>query len=552
MKKLIIRILGPVVVFAMAWYGYRLFQMLPQRQEQVAVTKVRRGDVVIRAFSRGELRAIRSITLTAPNLFSTVQVTRLAPAGALAKEKDLIVEFDDSERRAALEEDLLAVEQTDEQIRKAKADLAIRDSQDEVDLLRARFGVRRAELEVQRNPILAEIDRKKNLLNLEEARRKLQQLETDIKSRKAQAQAELDVLYQSRNKTQIYVAEEKQRIAQAKVLSPMTGLVAVKQNRTGYFIFGQQLPDIREGDTLQPGIPVADILDLSELEVVAKVGELDRANLHEGQNVLITLDAMPEKKIRGTIKSMSGTASSNVTMGDPAKKFDVVFGIDMRQLLAELGVRPADIQRIMNTAEQNARKAPPVPAGVSMASLLTAPALQPPGAPSGGPPNAPGNAPAAGSAAAARPARNERLSGAAAVMQVAQRNSQFSEADRENAKLPPPPEEDTGLDVLLRPGLLADVEIIVEKIPNALYVPVQAVFEKGGKPIVWVRKGSRFEDRVVSISRQSESTMVLSGGVSPGDSVALADPYAKKGSKKSSDGKKGGANPAMPAGGGAK
>src|SRR5437899_2228281 len=40
----------------------------------------------------------------------------------------------------------------------------------------------------------------------------------------------------------------------------------------------------------------------------------------------------------------------------------------------------------------------------------------------------------------------------------------FTEADRENAKLPLPPEEDNQLEVLLRPGLLADVEIIVDKI----------------------------------------------------------------------------------------
>ena len=41
---------------------------------------------------------------------------------------------------------------------------------------------------------------------------------------------------------------------------------------SGNFNFGQSMPDIREGDTLQPGMPVADILDLSEVEVWAKVG----------------------------------------------------------------------------------------------------------------------------------------------------------------------------------------------------------------------------------------------------------------------------------------
>ena len=57
------------------------------------------------------------------------------------------------------------------------------------------------------------------------------------------------------------------------------------------------MPDIREGDTLQPGMPVADMLDLSELEVWAKVGELDRANLKEGQDAVLQLDAIPDKQL---------------------------------------------------------------------------------------------------------------------------------------------------------------------------------------------------------------------------------------------------------------
>ena len=94
-----------------------------------------------------------------------------------------------------------------------------------------------------------------------------------------------------------------------KTLAPITGLVATKQNRAGNFNFGQQMPDIREGDTLQPGMPVADILDLSEVEVWAKVGELDRANLKEGQDATLQLDAIPDKRFGGKIKAMSGTAT---------------------------------------------------------------------------------------------------------------------------------------------------------------------------------------------------------------------------------------------------
>src|SRR5271154_925578 len=203
--KVIIRISLLLLLLGAAYGGYRYFERLPQKQLPVATAPVRRGDVIVRAFTRGELRAVRSVTLNAPNLFSTVQVTKLAPLGSLAKEKDLIVEFDDSERRTALEETLLEVEQIDEQIKKAQADLDMRNNQDQVELLKSRYSVRRAELEVKRNELLADIDAKKNILNLEESKRRLKQEESDIQSRKAQALAEIDVLKEKRAKSMIDV-----------------------------------------------------------------------------------------------------------------------------------------------------------------------------------------------------------------------------------------------------------------------------------------------------------------------------------------------------------
>ncbi len=56
---------------------------------------------------------------------------------------------------------------------------------------------------------------------------------------------------------------------------------------------------------------------------------------------------------------MSGTASSDVFSGDPSKKFDVIFSIDMRQLLTGVGMKPADIERIMATAAANSKKGLP-------------------------------------------------------------------------------------------------------------------------------------------------------------------------------------------------
>ena len=127
--------------------------------------------------------------------------------------------------------------------------------------------------------------------------------------------------------------------------------------------------------------------------------------------------------------------------------------------------------------------------------------------------------------------------------------SLYTEKELADAKLPPPPEEDTQFDVLLRPGLLADVEIIVEHIPNAINVPMQAIFEREGKPVVYVKNGKVFEPRAIKPFKRSESVMVIAEGLKAGEVVALADPTAKKGESKKEKKGEAGAMGALPGGG---
>lgn len=649
MKKLLIRLIVLVAVVAAAWASYRFVQQLPQRQSQVATTKVRQGDIVVKTFARGELRAVRSATLTAPNLFGTVQVTKLAEIGSFAREKDLVIEFDDAELLSRLEEKQLEIDQIDEQFKKSQADLAIRNNSDQVELLRARYAVRRSELEVKRNELLSPIDAKRNELNLEESKRRLKQLESDIKSRQEQAEAELAVLRERRQKAVLELGRERARLTQVKVLAPMSGLVAIRQNQTSRMGIGFDVPDIREGDQVQPGMPIADVLDLSELEVLGRVGELDRANLTEGQDVFLALDAVSGKQFHGKIKSMSSTASANVNSSDPAKKFDVVFSIDMKELLTSLGAKPDQVAKILATAEAN-RNRPPLPSFGGMASMamaqgggamaggmlggmpggaegmgggMAAPGAMGPeggarvtmgmGGPRGGSRGAGGamagmsdadrqkmraaiqkalngrtmqdlsaeertklmadvskqtgiSRPAASGAdrtvaagagaeagAAGGEGRRRRNGGAgseggAPMAMGDARPGRFSDADIKNAKLPPPPDQDSQLDVLLRPGLLADVEIVVEKIPNAVNIPAQAVFEDDGKMIVYVKKGERFEPRVIKPLKRSDSTMIISEGLQKDEVIALTNPTAKPGSGKQEKGGSGGPMNSLPGG----
>ena len=83
MKKIATRLLVLLITAGVVAGAVYLVQQIPRDEIEIAVAPVRRGDLEVKSFLRGELQAVRSLTLTAPNLGSTSQITRLAPQGAL-------------------------------------------------------------------------------------------------------------------------------------------------------------------------------------------------------------------------------------------------------------------------------------------------------------------------------------------------------------------------------------------------------------------------------------------------------------------------------------
>ncbi|MEZ5364552.1 MAG: HlyD family efflux transporter periplasmic adaptor subunit [Bryobacterales bacterium] len=611
MKKLIARLILLIVVAAVVAGAYYLVQQLPgdQAVDELALVEVKRGDLTVATHLRGELRAVRSLTLTAPNLGSQSQVIQLAPPGSLAQRGDLIVELDDSERVAALEDDLLSVDKIKEQLKQAETELEIRKTQDEVEIVKADFQVRRYELEVRRNELLSSIDARKNELSLEEAKARKTKLEEDIKNRLTQREAELAVLREQLKKAELDVDRERRRIEQARVLAPISGLVSILENRSGgRGGFGTTTPTIREGDQIPAGISVAQLLDLSEMELIAKVEEVERANLREGQEAVIRLDALPGREIKGTVKRLGTTASMNVFRGEATKKFDAILGIDMRQLLQNVGAKPDQIERILATARVNAAQgfgSRPRPAA--------APGLPGAGGPGGGRPGGAGAAGRAGGGPGGAGARAggggqaggaggqggggqrrmspemqkrlQELSGGKDISELSQeerRNlfqqmrsqfggqgggqngggpggaagpgaggpgggsgsaaaGEFTAAQRKAATLPRPPEEGSDVEILLRPGLLADAEIIVDSMKDVLYVPYQSVFDTPQGHIVYLWNGKTLERRSVELGRRSESQVVIASGLEEGDMISLEPPASERREKKTPKKKSGGA-----------
>jgi multidrug efflux pump subunit AcrA (membrane-fusion protein) len=89
------------------------------------------------------------------------------------------------------------------------------------------------------------------------------------------------------------------------------------------------------------------------------------------------------------------------------------------------------------------------------------------------------------------------------------------------------------LDPRLRPGMSASAEIVLEKIPNAVIIPLRASFTVNGKPAAYVQKGENFELRLIEVGKRNETDIIVVKGLKPGETVATENPVeaAKKAKK---------------------
>ncbi len=104
-----------------------------------------------------------------------------------------------------------------------------------------------------------------------------------------------------------------------------------------------------------------------------------------------------------------------------------------------------------------------------------------------------------------------------------------------------------GEDERLKPGMSASSVVVIETVPEPagevdslevspppgaekgdaalpLYIPLDAVFQKGGETLVYRVRGGDTEERKVVLGKRNDDYVIIEEGLAPGDRVALRDP----------------------------
>ena len=101
----------------------------------IPISQVKRGDLEMKVYARGDLRASHQEVMTAPPIGGgELEITHLLHTGTVVKKGDLVMEFDPTEQRYKLEQNRSELLQAEQEITKAKADAAVVAAQDKVAL----------------------------------------------------------------------------------------------------------------------------------------------------------------------------------------------------------------------------------------------------------------------------------------------------------------------------------------------------------------------------------------------------------------------------------
>lgn len=298
------------VLLLAGWGGARVFQEIQSTGGSVMpTTKVKRGDVTFHVSAQGALQGGKSQVLTAPMTGSReIVLTTLRLPGELVEKGAVIAEFDTTEETYKLREAEADLGEAELQVKQSEFESQAREEELLYELMKARADLKVAAIERIRNPLIAALSAQQNDISHQAAKERLEKLERDYPARRSAAVSSTAIQIAARDKAKMMAATARRNIDMMTLRAPMAGYVNVERNQNSNFFYqGMQLPLLQVGDAVRPGMPVAQIPDLSTWEATAQIGDEDRGHIAMGQPAEIELVALAGKKLKGTVTNLGGT-----------------------------------------------------------------------------------------------------------------------------------------------------------------------------------------------------------------------------------------------------
>ena len=299
--------------------GAFLFAGSPETTDASVMTRPSRGEFIVPITVSGELRARQFVQITAPanaqqaGAFQ-MRIQSLVPEGTIVRAGDVVAEIDRSTLATRHTEVTLALQKAEAVFEQAQLD-------SQLTLGTAREAIRTMELGLEEKRLAkdqavyeAPTVRRQTEIDYERATRALAQARTDYVTRTEQAQAKMREVGADRDRQRNLLNVVQNVMENFTIRAPSPGMVIyVKEWNGRKRTTGSQ---VNSWDNA-----VATLPDLTQMESVTYVNEIDIRKIQVGQNVVITLDSDPSKRLRGQVATVANVGEQRPNQD--AKVFEV-------------------------------------------------------------------------------------------------------------------------------------------------------------------------------------------------------------------------------------
>lgn len=328
-KKIAIGV-GIVALLAIGWF---VFGSKKTDAEKELTATVSQGEFVVSVTGTGELRAKNQTDIYAPEQLRNlgiyqIKIQSIVDEGTRVKAGDLIARLDPTDISTKISEESLNVQKKESEYKQAELDttLTLRDARSE--LLGIKFSLEEKKLIKEQSKYEAPAVIRQAELDYERTEKSYTDKVYNYRTKVEQAKTKMEIIGSDLQKARNKLNDLLALTSRLTILAPEDGMVIYAKDWNGKKRVAGTSINMWDPD-------VAALPDLSEMETVTYINEVDIQKIAKGQKVGITLDADPNKILSGLVTEVANIGEQKP--GSEAKVFEVVISVNEKDSL----LRPA-------------------------------------------------------------------------------------------------------------------------------------------------------------------------------------------------------------------
>ncbi|MEX0884522.1 MAG: efflux RND transporter periplasmic adaptor subunit [Cyclobacteriaceae bacterium] len=318
-KNLIYVAIGSIVVIAALYF---FFSSGGPGSSNDILASVRKGEFKVEITTSGELEALRSVQIFGPAearrfRIGSFTIDKMVDEGTVVEKGDFICSIDKTELFGRLEDRKLDLEQTRAQYEQIRLDTSLNLRVERDNILNQEYIVQEQELILEQSQFEPPAIIKQNEYNVEKAKRELDQARERYRIKTLQERARMAEISAELREDELEVEQMVNVLDKFVVTAPQDGMVIYVDYRGS---------KVKEGSQISSWNPVvATLPDLTTMQSITYINEVDIRRVKVGQRVELGMDAFPDKKYTGTVTKVANVGQQRPN--SDAKVFEVLVEI---------------------------------------------------------------------------------------------------------------------------------------------------------------------------------------------------------------------------------